>query len=396
MVERLLSLRKTKRSVFLLGPRGTGKSTLVQNEFSKNSRTLWINLLTHIDEERYSKNPDLLKEVISETKSKLVIIDEIQKVPKLLDIVHELIESKGIRFILTGSSARKLKRGAANLLAGRASSYHLDALTSLELKNSFKLQDALELGLLPYLYFPNKNNPKKKISKTDKLDYLQSYVRTYLKEEIQLEQIIRKIVPFRLFLEVAAQMNGKIIEFSKIAKDVHVDEKTVAEYFSILNDTLVGFYLYPYHRSIRKKQGTKPKFFWFDPGVKRALEQTIEIPLKPQTSAYGEAFEHFVILEIKKIANILSQDIRLSFFRTSDGLQEIDLIVEIPGKPIAIIEIKSSTEINNDKTVKKLKLFEKDFTKPRLFILSRDPKERSIDGVHLLPWDVGIKKIFNI
>ncbi len=396
MVRRHLKLAKTKRSVFLFGPRGVGKSTLIQHEYPETKKTLWINLLVPEEEDRFNRSPSLLKEMVAEKKPSLVVIDEIQKTPRLLDVVHDLIESRGTRFILTGSSARKLKRGAANLLAGRASSYHLDALTSFELGDKFKLEDALELGLLPYLYFPSKTSSKNALTRADKISFLQSYARTYLKEEIQLEQIVRKIDPFRNFLEVSAQMNGKIIEYSNIARDVRVDEKTVAEYFSILEDTLVGFLLHPYHRSVRKKQGTRPKFYWFDTGVKRALERTLDVPLKPQTSAFGEAFEHFVILEIKKIANIISPDIRLSFIRTSDGTQEIDLIIERPGKPLVLIEIKSSTAIIDEKSVNKLKRFEKDFDKAELYILSRDKKERRVNGVRIIPWDKGIRQIFKL
>ena len=394
MIQRWLDLKKTKRSVFLFGPRGVGKSTLIQGSYPDHPKTLRINLLVPEDEDRFSRNPSLLKELILEKKPNLVVIDEVQKTPKLLDVVHDVIESNRVRFILTGSSARKLKHGSANLLAGRASSYHLDALSSFELAKRFDLQESLEMGCLPYLYFPDKGLKAKKLSRADKIDFLQAYARTYLKEEIQLEQIVRKIDPFRHFLEVSAQMNGKIIEYATIARDVHVDEKTVAEYFSILEDTLVGFLLYPFHRSIRKKQGSRPKFYWFDPGVKRALDRTLEVPLKPQTGAYGEAFEHFVILEIKKIANLISPDIRLSFMRTQDGTQEIDLIVERPGEPIALIEIKSTDQSVDEKVVKKLNLFREDFPEGEFFILSRDPKERLVQGVRLLPWQKGILALF--
>lgn len=191
-------------------------------------------------------------------------------------------------------------------------------------------------------------------------------------------------------------MNGKVIEYSKIARDVKVDQKTISEYFSILEDTLVGFLLPQYHRSVRKKQGSKPKFYWFDPGVKRALDRTLDVPLKSQTSAFGEAFEHFVILEVKKAANIVSQDIRLSFIRTSNGAQEVDLIVERPGKPIVLIEIKSSTVMNDEKAIKGLNRFREDFPGCEFFIFSRDPKERLVDGVRVLPWDKGIREIFKI
>jgi uncharacterized protein len=182
-----------------------------------------------------------------------VIIDEIQKIPKLLDQVHLLIESCSVRFVMTGSSARKLKRGAGNLLAGRAFVYELDPLTSLELGSMFSLQESLELGLLPKLYQPSLSDPNLVWDLEQKHLFLKAYTRTYLKEEIQLEQEIRKIDSFRNFLDIAAQMNGRILNYAKTSRDVGVDDKTVYNYFKILEDTLLGFFLEPYHRSVRKR-----------------------------------------------------------------------------------------------------------------------------------------------
>lgn len=394
MIHRILK-PLLKNSILLLGARGTGKSTLIRQWFENRQKTLWINLLQPEQEEEYGRNPGLLRETALAQKSKIVIIDEIQKNPKLLDIVHELIESHGLQFVITGSSARKLKRGAANLLAGRAFSYRLDPLSHLEFKKSkqtFDLQSALEFGLLPKIYFPNPHSPRERWNNSQKTTFLQTYARTYLKEEIQLEQIVRQISPFRNFLEVAAQMNGKIIELANISRDVGIDDKTAAEYFQILEDTLVGHLLYPYHRSIRKRQGQRPKFYFFDPGVKRALDRTLTVPLVPRTSAFGEAFEHFVILEFFKIAQVINPDIRFSFFRTTDGSSEIDLIVERPGRPVVLVEIKSSSKIE-DRTITKLKLFEKDFSDPEIFILCLNSKPRIKDGVKILPWQKGLEEI---
>lgn len=391
MVKRLVKL-STHNSLLLLGARGTGKSTLIEDKFSESKKTLWINLLRPEEEEDYSRRPQLLREQIEEGSYKRVIVDEVQRVPALLDIAHEMIEARHIQFILTGSSARKLKRGSANLLAGRAFSLRLDPLTHVELGSDFDLQRALEFGMLPKLYFPNAFKPKLKWSSQESIQYLQTYARTYLKEEIQIEQTVRKISAFRNFLEVAAQMNGKVVEYSKISRDVGVDEKTVAEYFQILEDTLIGFLLLPYHRSIRKRQGLRPKFYFFDTGVKRALDRTLTVPLLRQTSAFGEAFEHFLILEFLKIAQIKNPDIRLSFFRTSDGSQEIDLIVERPGKAVALVEIKSSERVD-EKIISKLKRFASDFKNSELYVLSQEKRGRSVEGVRILPWQRGIKEI---
>jgi predicted AAA+ superfamily ATPase len=391
MVRRLLRLPK-RNSILLLGPRGTGKSTLIRESISESKGLLWIDLLKPEEEELYSRSPGKLREVIEGEKASVVVIDEVQKVPKLLDIAHELIEARGVRFILTGSSARKLKRESANLLAGRAFSYRLDPLTHLELKKRFNLNEALSYGLLPKIYFPEMSRPKVTWSPEEKTTYLQTYARTYLREEIQLEQVVRKVEPFRNFLEIAAQMNGKVIEYSNIARDVGVDEKTVAQYFEILEDTLVGFYLSPYHRSVRKRQGNRPKFYLFDPGVKRALDRTLTVPLLPQTAAFGDAFEHFIILEMHKIAQSINPDIRFSFFRTTDGSQEIDLIIERPGLPLALVEIKSSEKID-PKVISKLNVFKDSFKSAEFFVLCRERRARVVEGVKVLPWDRGIQEI---
>jgi predicted AAA+ superfamily ATPase len=190
---------------------------------------------------------------------------------------------------LTSSSARKLKRGSANLLAGRAFTYKLFPLTHLELAKQFDLNQALTYGTLPKLLEYEDNN--------DKVEFLRSYTQTYLREEIQIEQLVRRLNPFRDFLELAAQNNGEILNYTKISRDIGVDHKTVANYYQILEDTLVGFYLPPFHKSVRKRQLESPKFYLFDTGVKRALERSFNIPLNKRSYAYGKAFEHFVILE---------------------------------------------------------------------------------------------------
>jgi uncharacterized protein len=393
MVQRIFNPTRSKRSFFLFGPRGTGKSTLLRAHFPESAKILWINLLLPIEEDRFRSDSGLLSNLVKSNRPKVVVIDEIQKIPELLDEVHHLIESTKVRFILSGSSARKLKRGGANLLAGRANAFFLDALSALEMGKYFHLQGALEFGCLPFVAVGAKG--KNTLDRSERINFLRSYVLTYLKEEILVEQLIRKIKPFRAFLEVAAQMNGKIIEPTKIGRDISVDEKTVSEYFSILEDTLVGFLLYPFHRSIRKKQGKKPKFYWFDPGVKRALDGTLEVPLKPSTSAYGEAFEHLVILEAIKRARQYSPDTKFSFFRTTDGQQEIDLIIERPGRPTALVEIKSSRKIVGQDAARNLTYLRSEFPKVECFVFSLDPLCRTNDGITYLDWETGINRLFS-
>lgn len=397
MVRRLLRL-DVRNSTLLLGPRGTGKSTLIRRRVEElprrlRSNVLWIDLLRPEDEDRYARHPGDLRDQIAAQAPELVVIDEVQKVPKLLDVAQEMIESRGTTFILSGSSARKLKRGSANLLAGRALSRRLEALTHIELGSDFDVQRALEFGMLPKVHFPYAAKPEIRWSNEERTEYLRTYARTYLKEEVQLEQLVRKIDPFRNFLEVAAQSNGKIIELANIARDVGVDGKTVAEYFQLLEDTLIGFFLEPFHRSLRKRQGSRPKFYLFDTGVKRALDRTLTVPLSPGTSAYGDAFEHFVILEIYKLVQMLNPDIRMSFFRTSDGLSEVDVIVERPGKPVALVEIKSATRVD-DKVISKLKRFEADFAHPEMYVFSNESRARSVQGVNVVHWSQGIRRLF--
>lgn len=265
MIDRAINLSKS-RSFFLFGARGTGKTSLLQQEFVGHPGVLYIDLLKPSEEDLYRLYPETLAHQIEAETFEWVIVDEIQKLPKLLDLVHHAIVNKRQKFILTGSSARKLKRGAANLLAGRASVYHLYPFTARELGDDFDLQTALEWGLLPEVW-----NLKQA---GDRAETLYAYALTYLKEEVQAEQFVRKLDPFRKFLEVAAQSNGKIVNFSKIGNDVGVDTTTVQNYFSILEDTLLGFILPSYHKSVRKRQREAPKFYFL---ILALLEHCLEL-----------------------------------------------------------------------------------------------------------------------
>ena len=386
MIPRLQNL-KTKQNLLLFGARGTGKSTLLKALFPKKG-SLWIDLLDYKQESSLSKNPDRLSFLLKGNSFQRVIIDEIQKIPKLLDIVHKETEkNKKIQFIMTGSSARKLKRGQANLLAGRAIASYLYPLSCFELKKNFNLLKYLQFGALPKL---SNLNPR-----SEKLLFLESYAQTYLKEEILQEQIIRKIQPFKNFLEVTAQINGQILNYSKFSREVGVDHKTIQNYFSVLDDTLLGFFLPAYHRSIRKQQQKSPKFFLFDLGVKKALERTTAIPLKPGTYAFGSAFEHFIILECHKLNHYFRKGYKFSYLKTKDGL-EIDLIVQRPGKKDVLVEIKSTTEIREEHT-KKLYHISASWDKAcKMQVWSRDTQAQTIKKVKCLYWKTGLKTLFSI
>ncbi|MGK5086113.1 AAA family ATPase, partial [Bdellovibrionota bacterium FG-2] len=339
MFHRLLNLN-TNESFFLFGPRGTGKTTFLHAKFPP-AKTHFVDLLDEELFDRYLRHPKALESELEalEPRPKLVVIDEVQRLPKLLNMVHRLIEKKGWRFALTGSSARKLKKGAANLLAARAFTYSLFPLTATELASRFDLNEVLAWGTLPKVLALE--------SERDKHRFLKTYTLTYLKEEIVAEQITRKLEPFRQFLEISAQHNGKIINFSAIAKDVGVDTKTVQSYFQILEDTLVGFTLPAYHASVRKSQRQAPKFYWFDVGVRRALEDTLDIPIKSGTSYYGELFEHWIVLEAFRLNSYFEKGYKFSYYQTYSGT-EVDLLLSRGRRPPILVEIKSTPQLGDD------------------------------------------------
>ncbi len=385
MIQRSL-VPSLSNSFFLFGPRGTGKTTFLK-EFFKDKPHRWIDLLDSEQEERYALDKNLLyRELIPlKGEKRWIVIDEVQKNPLILDTVHRLIEETSLTFALTGSSARKLKKGAANLLAGRAFINHFFPFTHVEMGDSFQLEEALAWGTLPKMT-QFKNND-------DKKDFLKAYALTYLKEEIWSEHIIRELDPFRRFLPTAAQANGTILNYSKIARDVGVDYKTVQSYFSILEDTLLGFFIESYHHSIRKQQHQAPKFYFFDTGVKRALENTLDVPLKKKTYLFGNAFEHWLITEIYRLNQYNKKDYRLYYLKTKDQA-EIDLIIERPGKNILIVEIKS-TDRPDPIEAKKLERFLDGFPGAEAYLLCMTDQAQQMEKVLCLPWRDGIKRIFS-
>ncbi len=388
MLNRLLNPLKDN-SFFLFGARGTGKSFLLHH-LLPHDQTLIIDLLEPLTMEQYSLEPERLKGVIAGFQSNLkwVLIDEVQKLPKLLDMVHAILEEKSragekLNFALTGSSARKLKRNNANMLGGRAFEFNLFPLTHLELGESFSLNSVLHWGALPKVTQFDTDEQRRL--------YLQGYHSTYLKEEIAEEQVVRHLEPFRKFLFVAAQSNGTIINFSNIGRDVGVSTVTVQSYFQVLEDTLLGFFLESFHESVRKRQRQNPKFYLFDIGVQRALARVSSIPLAAGTYAYGRTFEHFIIAEIFRLQRYLNKDWQLSYLRTKDDA-EIDLIIERPGLPRALIEIKSTTKIRSEDLTTLVK-FLPDFPKCEALCLSNDPTPQIINGVHVLPWQLGMREL---
>jgi len=386
MFNRLVKI-SNKHSFFLFGPRGTGKSTLLRQHFPED-RHIWFDLLDPQLDRLLSQRPHELEAMIAARRTRAdqwVLIDEIQKVPGLLDVVHSLIEKSKIKFALTGSSARKLKRGGANLLAGRAFNYHCHPLTAAELGEAFRLEDVLRWGSLPAIF---------SLDPEDRIDFLRAYIESYFKEEIVAEQLVRNLKPFRYFLEVAGQSNGKVLNYSTISRDVGVDVTTVQNYFEILEDTLVGHLLPPYHHSIRKRQRQNAKFYYFDLGIQRALRGLLKNEVVEQSYEFGDAFEHFLILEIKRRADYAEPDWRMSYLLTKDNA-EIDLVLERPGKKTALIEFKSTASLQSlrDEKLTGFRGLVREFPNSEAFVFSRDPIARKSEGIHFLPWQEGLDKL---
>lgn len=383
MFGRLINLPK-KHSFFLFGARGTGKTSLLKERYSH--KVIYIDLLNLDTEHKYQLDPERLYREISAYKKgavETVIIDEIQKAPKLLDVVQRKIEEKELTFILTGSSARKLKRGAANLLAGRASVFHLFPLLVKEVGDSVNLQSLLQFGSLPQVI--NTEN------ELDKRRFLKSYTQTYLKEEVWGEQLIRKIEPFRRFLPLAAQMHGQPVNFSKIGRAVGVDDNTVKSYFSILEDTMLGFFLESYSGSVRKQLRATPKFYLFDVGVKRALDDQVDFPLSHGSFEWGSLFETLVINEIIRRVSYKEVSLRFSYLATEGGA-EIDLVISRGNRVVALVEIKSSSGFDKN-DLQHLLAFRDDFKGANFYLLYAGEDKSNFEGINVMPWKPGVEEI---
>jgi uncharacterized protein len=387
MFTRLINPIKSN-SFFLFGARGTGKSTFLASFFA-GEKVLWIDLLDSEIEDRYLRRPSDLRDQLAANRltaepNSWVVIDEIQRAPKLLDVVHSEIEKFGTKFALTGSSARKLKLGGANLLAGRAFMNHLFPLTHIEIAERFDLNEVLRWGALPKIY--------QLTSEREKTAFLKAYSRTYLREEVWGEQLVRNIENFRKFLEISAVTSGHIVNYTNIARDVGNDPKTVQNYFGILEDTLIGFFLPSFDRSVRKQQNVAPKFYLFDTGVQRSLAGLLTVDVLPQTTGYGRLFEQFVISEFFRLNEYFETEFKFSYLKTKDNA-EIDLIIERPGNSLLLIEIKSRDRINQSH-VKVLKNFIGSFDNCKALCISQDPIEKLIDGIRCLHWRQAFKEVF--
>lgn len=389
-LKRLLKIKTPKgQSLFLWGARQTGKSSYLKKEFSES---FYIDLLKTEELVQFSRAPNLLREKLlalpAEQLKFPVIIDEIQKVPELLNEVHWLIENKKIAFILCGSSARQLKKQTTNLLGGRAWLYHFYPLVSQEIPD-FDLLRALQQGLIPKNYL---------ISKEYIHEYFQAYVSTYLSEEIKNEGLVRNLASFSKFLEVASINHGETLNFSNIARDCQVSRHSVEGYYQILVDTLLGYFLYPFNKPVKRDLITaSPKFYLFDVGVANYLAGQSVTELRG--SVAGRSFEHFILMELEAYRGLSRKRFEMNYWRTKSGL-EVDFILSTGGveKILKPIEVKISQQVHQQ-DLKGLIAFCEEHEVAEGLVVSQDAAPRLLEvsekvRIRILPWKLFLNQLW--
>ena len=369
--ERKLDLNEVlrKKSCFLFGPRQTGKSSLIRHNFASHSV---YNLLDNETFLKINYSPKRIREEL-QPSTKIVIIDEIQKIPTLLDEVHLLIEEHGIKFLLTGSSARKLRRGGVNLLGGRALVKNFHPFSFCELKERFNLLHAINYGLLPPIYFSDEPE-----------EDLKAYAGIYLKEEIAQEGLTRNIPAFSRILEVAALCNGNLINYTNISNDAQVARSTVQEYFQILKDTLIAYEITPWKKSKKRKPISTSKLYFFDTGICRFLQNRSK--MKTGSPEFGEGFESFIFHELKTCADYSSLG-EIHYWRSKSGF-EVDFILEDTA-----IEVKASKTIGKH-DLKGLIALQEEQKLKNYILVSLEDKERTVDKIKILPWEKFLTRLW--
>ena len=350
---------------FLWGPRQTGKSTLLRQRYPE---AVWIDLLKAEEFRRYATRPELLRQELAKSGARFVVVDEVQKVPSLLDEAHWLHENAGVHFALCGSSARKLKRGHGNLLGGRALRRELFGLSAHELGTDFDLNRMLNHGTLPRIYASSSPRP-----------LLNAYVADYLKEEVMAEGLVRHLPPFSEFLNAAALTDTEQVNFTTIGRELGVSRETVRGYFEILGDTLLARMLPPYRKRPKRRLSLADKFYFHDVGVVNFLAR--RGTLEPGSELYGKAFESWVFHELCSYNSYRERFAEFSFWRLSTGV-EVDFIVN---DLECTIECKSSTEVQSHhlKGLRELKAEHPAIGKQ--IVVSREPKSRKTsDGIEIL------------
>lgn len=363
-IERFISLPDllAQKSHFLLGPRQTGKTTLIRRSLPG------VPLYDLLDSSVYlalSRNPGMLAQELP-ADTGVVAIDEIQRLPELLNEVHRLIEGRGIRFLLTGSSARSLRRAGVNLLGGRARTKHLHPLTSHELGEHFDLERAVGRGTIPSIYFSD-----------DPAADLEAYAGTYLQQEVVAEGATRNVPAFSRFLRVAALCNATIVNFTKVSNDAQVPRTTVYEYFDILRDTLLLFELQAWRQSIRRKPVAASKYYFFDVGVASTLQGRL---VRPGTPEFGPALETYLMHELQAYTDYRSGD-GLSYWRSTSGF-EVDFII---GDHTAI-EVKATRTVATG-DLKSLRALAEERKLKRYLCVCLEARPRTVDGVTIMPYD---------
>ncbi|OVE76826.1 hypothetical protein BVX98_04610 [bacterium F11] len=374
MINRMISL-PSSTSFFLFGPRQTGKSTLVHSRFRQK---IWeVNLLLSESFYRYAKEPGLFRlealHQIEKNRVRSIFIDEVQRLPQLLNEVHYLIQNTRCQFILTGSSARKIKRGGANLLAGRAVERFLFPFVHQEIKDHFNLNEALLFGTLPSILGK---------SKEEKREILSAYVHTYLREEIQSEGIVRNLGGFSKFLDIAASQVGELINFSNIASESLLSTKTVQSYYEILEDTLIGIRLNPWRKSVRKRLSAQPKYYFADNGITNAILKRLTGGVDPVLK--GKLFEQWIIYETNALLHYKKSEANLHFWRTNHGA-EVDLIIEKHGKIRGAFEIKSTVRVTGSH-LSGLRSFKSEHPDVPCHVIAQVPHPYELEDISILPW----------
>jgi uncharacterized protein len=367
----------SKNSTFLWGPRQTGKSTLLRQLFPLAS---YYDLLLASEFRRLSARPGLLAEecrALGSNPDSPIIIDEIQKIPELLDEVHSLISRHGYRFILTGSSPRKIMREGGQLLGGRARRMHLLPLTTAEIPH-FSLERALNHGLLPSHYLAD-----------DPLERLTAYVGDYLREEILAEALTRNLPAFQRFLDAAAFSNGQMTNAASIAREIGISANTVRGYFDILTDTLIASWLPAWRKRPKRRVIEAPRFYFFDVGLVNELSR--RGPLRAGSAEFGAAFEHFIFMELTAHSSYLGGNYPLAYWRTTSGL-EVDLII---GDGHTALEIKSTEHPTSDH-LKGLRAYREDYQPKQSILVCRAPRPRvTEDDIKILPWQTFLSHLWS-
>jgi len=365
------------KSFFLFGPRGTGKTTLLKKKCPK---AFYLDLLNMKNYQDLLANPNLLAKLIPDNFNEWIIIDEIQKIPELLNEVHRLIEEKKYKFILTGSSARNLRKKGVNLLAGRALTFSLYPLTAFELGKDFDISKSLNLGHLPSVYA--EKNPKL---------YLNSYINTYLREEVLQEGLVRKLSVFSKFLEIASFSQGSLLNMSEIAREIGIDNKTIENYFVILEDLLIGVRIPVFTKRAKRRMVTHPKFYFFDTGIYRTLRPAG--PLDSKEEIDGTSLETLFFQELRAINDYFQLEYQIFFWRSATNL-EVDFVLYSNNNFMAF-EIKRSARFSN-KDFSGLRAFKNDYPEAKLFFLYGGERIEYHEGITVLPIQQAIINLHKI